>query len=113
MRQVDGAADAVGVLIGGEGLVELDGFDEVGGDYIEADLADGGLGRGEGNAVYGDVGEARLGAAHLDVDAFAFDAIEGNGGQPADGVGDIGVGKAADDLGGEDLEDIVRGARLR
>ena len=108
--EVDGAADAVGVLVGGEGLVDLDGLDEVGGYDVQADLANGGLGRGKGDAVDGDVGEAGLGAADLDVDAFALDAVEGDGGQAADGVGDVGVGKAADDLSGENLEDVVGGA---
>ena len=37
-----------------------------------------GFGSRNGDAIDRDVGQARLGAAHLDVNAFALDAIEHN-----------------------------------
>src|SRR3984893_10135222 len=62
------------------------------------------------HAVDGHVAEARLSAANLDVLAFAFIAFERYAGQAADGIGDVGIWQAGDDLGGEDLYDIVGGA---
>ena len=56
------------------------------------------LGRRNRDAIDGDIGQARLSAAHLDVDALAFDAIERDRGKAADGVGDVGIGQAGDDL---------------
>ena len=49
------------------------------GMHVEPDLAHGGLRRRNGDAVDGDVGQARLRAAHHHVDAFAFDALQGDG----------------------------------
>lgn len=60
------------------------------------------------DAVDGDVAEARLGAANLNVLALAFVTLERNAGHTTDCVGDIGVGKALDYFRGQHLENVVR-----
>ena len=72
-----------------------------GGNHVQAHLAHGRLRGRKGDAIHSDIGQAGLGAAHLNVHAFALDAIERNRRQAADGIGDIGVGQAGDDFGGK------------
>ena len=74
--QVHRAADAVGVHIGGKRLVDLHLIDQFRGYDIEAHLAHSWFRRGQRYAVNRDIGQPGLGAAHLDVYALAFDAVE-------------------------------------
>src|SRR5690348_15051901 len=62
------------------------------------------------NSIYGDVAEARLRAANLDVLPFALVALERNAWQPADRVRYIGVRQTGNDIGRQDLNYIVCGA---
>jgi hypothetical protein len=110
--EVDRGPDAVAVHIRQERLIHLDGVDHSRRDHIEAHLADGGFGGGNGDAIHGHVGQARFCAANLDVDAFALDPIERDGGKATDGVGDVRVGETGDDLRRHDLQEIVGAAGL-
>ena len=82
-------------------------LDHIGGDDIEADLANQRLGRRHRNAVNGDIGQAGFSTAHLNVFTLAFQALERHGGEAADGVGDVGIGQADDDFRRQDLLDVV------
>src|SRR6185312_17364930 len=79
--QVDRASDGVTALVGFESLVELDRTHKVGGDDVEFHLPDAAFRRLELDAVHGDVAETGLGAADLEVFAFAFIALEGDAGE--------------------------------
>src|SRR5260370_1810621 len=109
-NKLDRPADATGVLVGGERLEHFEALNQIGGNRVQLDVADISFRRRQIHAVDGDVAEARLGATDLHVLALAFVAFEGNAGDAADGVGDIGIGEAGDDSFGQDLHDVVRGA---
>ena len=104
--QVDGAADAVSFHAGLQGFVDLYGLNEVGRNKIQLNLPSG-FRRCESHAIEGRVGEARLGAANFDVFAFAFVALQRYIRKAADSVGDVGVGQAGDDVGREDVDDVI------
>ena len=55
------------------------------------------------------VAQAGFGAANLHVFAFALVALEGDTGQPAHGIGNVGVRQAGDDFRRQHLQDIVGG----
>ena len=62
------------------------------------------------HAINGRVAEAWFRAANLHVLAFAFIALQRDAGQPANGIGDVGIRQARDDFGGQHLHDVVSGA---
>src|SRR5438105_10172745 len=57
--------------------------------------------------VDGHITEAWLGATNLNVLTFAFIALERDAGQPAHGVGYVGIRQARDDFGRQYLDNIV------
>ena len=107
-HEIHGAPDGIPFLVGGKSFVDFDRIDEVGGNRIKLYVAHA-FWRRHMYAVDGDIAEARLRAADLDVLAFAFVALEGNAGHAADGIGNISIRQAGDDFAGEHLHDIVRG----
>src|ERR1700680_4928613 len=108
--QIDRAADAVGVLTGGKRLEHFDALDKVRRNCVQLDVADGAFRRRHVHAVDGYVAQARLGAANLHVLSFAFIALQGNARGAANGVGDVGIRQAVDDLRRQHLHDVVRHA---
>ena len=62
------------------------------------------------HAVNGHIAQARLGAANLHVLALALVALQGHAGQPANGIGDVGIRQAGDDFGGQHLHNVVGGS---
>ena len=102
--QVDRSADTVAIHIRRERLVHLDGIHHVGRDHIQANLPHRRLGRRDRDAIHGDVGQARLRAAHLNVNALAFDPVERNGWESSDCVAHVRIGQAGDDLGRKHLQ---------
>ena len=107
--EVHGAADAVAVHVGLQGLIDFHRLDDVRGNGVKFDLANIRLRRRNVDAVDSGVGKARLGSANLHVLALAFVAFYGYAGQTAKGVGHVGVGQAADYIGGENLYDVIGG----
>ena len=108
--QVHRTADSVAIYVGLQCLIDLNRLHQVAGDSVQFDLAHAGFRRGDGDTVHHDVGQARLGAANLYVLAFAFIALKRHARHAAQGVGDVGVGKAGDDLRGQHLQDVIGSA---
>ena len=105
--QVDGASDPIPFLVRRGRFVQFDGPEQVGGEGVQLDLAHARLGRGDAHPVHGDAGVPGFQAADLDVLALAFVAFQGDAGQPADGVGHVGVGQAGDDVRGDHVDDVL------
>src|SRR5213075_742666 len=76
--QVDGTTDTVGVHVGLECFVDFNGLDDVGGNGVEFDLTHAGFRGRDVDAINGGVGEAWLGAADLNIFAFALVALDGD-----------------------------------
>ena len=93
-----------------QGLVDFDGFDEVGGKGIELNLPHTGFRRGDVHAIDGGIGQSRFGAADLHVFALAFVALEGDARQTAKGVRHVRIRQAGDHFVGKNLKNVVGGA---
>src|SRR6266404_8042287 len=106
-HQIDGPADGVGILAGGKSFVDFDAFNQVRGNRVQLDVADNALGGRNVHAIDSDVGEARFGAANLDVLAFTFVALERDAGQAANGISDVGVRQTLNHPQGQHLDDFV------
>jgi hypothetical protein len=85
--------------VGEQRLVDFDRLHQVGRHDIELDLAHV-LRGGYVHPVNGHITKARFGAANLHVFAFALVALQGHAWQAADGVCDVGIGEAGDDVVG-------------
>ncbi len=107
---VDAAADPVAVHVRLQRLVDFDRLHEVRRDRVHLDLPNAAFRRRHVDAIDRQVAEAWLGAANLDVLAFAFVALECDAWQPPDRIGDVRVRQARDDLRRQHLDDVVRGA---
>ena len=106
-HEVDRAADRVGVLIGGERLRDFDRAEDVGRNVVELRDAAAGLRARNVDAVDGDVRQARLGAANLHELAFAFVALRRDAGNSRRGFGGVGVRQRANDVAGQDRDEVV------
>src|SRR5690606_39000305 len=92
--QIDGAANGVGIQIGGEGLVDGHGVQQVGGHTVQHDAA--AVLRGGGaDAIDGHGVEVGVHAAHGHIAALALVVFHHDAGNPAQGFGHIDVGKIA------------------
>ena len=109
--QVHRAADGISVLVRRKRLVEFNGIHQVGGNHIQLDLAHIALGRRHAYAIDRYIAQARFQAADLHIFAFALVTLQGDAGHAAQGVGDVGIRQAGDDLDRQDLKNIVGGAR--
>src|SRR6266576_2669629 len=106
-HEVDRAADRVGFHVRSQRLRDLDRRQQVGRDVVQLGDA-GGLGAGDMRAVDGDVGQPRLGAAHLHELAFALVTLERDTGDAACGFRCIEVGERADFVARERGDDVRR-----
>ena len=91
-HEIHGAADRVGLHVGGECLVQLDLPQDLGWDDVELHIPDAPLRRWHVNSVDRHVAETGLGAPYLDVLALPFIALQCHAGKPAHRVRDVGVG---------------------
>jgi hypothetical protein len=106
-HEVDRAADRIAVLISRQGLVELDGADEIGRDGVELELPTVAFRRWDVGAIDRTVRVARLESPHLHVLPLALVPLKGNARKPTDGVGHIGVRQARDHLRREYVDDVL------
>src|SRR5258708_24543567 len=102
-------ADTVWIHVGLQGLIDFNGFDNVGRNGVQFNLADAGFRRRNSHAVNCQVGEARLSAANLDVFAFTFVTLDGDAGQAAEGISHVRIGQATNHIRGKNLNDVVGG----
>ena len=105
--EVHAAADAIGVHVGLQRLVDFDRLDEIRSQRVQLDLPHAGLRGWHVHAVDRQVAQPRFGAADLDVLPFALVPLERHARQTAQRVGDIRVRQARDDFGGQHLDDVV------
>ena len=104
--EIDCAADGVGVHVGSERLVDLDGLDHVGGHEVELHRPHFPLRGGDALAVERDRVEAGFCAADQPEAGFPLVVGDDDAGDPLDGVADVGVGKPAHLIGGDDVGDV-------
>ena len=101
--EVDGAADGVGVHVGGDHLVDLDGLNHVGGNEVELYITRLALGRGDAAAVDGDGGEVGARAAHLAEAGLALVVLHVDARDALQRIADVRVGELAHLVGRHDV----------
>ena len=104
--EIDRAADGVGVHVGSERLVDLDGLDHVRGHEVELHGAHFPFRGGDALAVERDRVEARLRAADQPEAGFPLVVGDDDAGNPLDGVANVGVGEPAHLIGGDHVGDV-------
>ncbi len=107
-HQVDRPANRIGILVGGESLVDFDHVDKIGRNGVELNVAHA-FRRRHVDAIDGHVAQPRFSAANLDVLPLALVALQRDAGQPSKRVGDIRVRQAGNDFVREHLNDVVGG----
>ena len=110
--EVDGAGGGVGIDIGADGLVDLDGFHRVEGGHLHGEGAGGtgggvvGIGAGEGDAVHGDGGVLGAEAAEADGADLAVEKVELDAGEVLEEFADVALGVVAKRIGGDGVGDV-------
>ena len=92
--QIDGPADRIAILIGGERLIDGHRTDQVGGNRIQIHLADFRIGAGDNDSVDGGVAQPRFRSANLHILPFSFIPLQGDAGESANRVSNVRIRQA-------------------
>lgn len=105
--QVHAASDGIGVHVGREGLVHLQGLDDVGRDEVHLDASVVAFGGGDPGAVERDGVELWGQTADDDVSRLPLVVLHGDTRYAAQGFSDVLIWEAADLVGADDVADVA------
>ncbi len=105
-HQVHRSANGIAFLIRGQSLAQLHRLDQICRNGVQFHVAHV-LGGRQVHAVHGHVAQTWFGAANLHVLAFALVALQRHVVEPAERIRNVGIRQAGNDLGRQDLEDVV------
>ena len=106
--QVHTAADRIALHVRRQDLGDFDGTHQIGGNRVERDLPAGVLRGPDALAVDGSGAQPGLGAADQHVAPLALVALHNNAGNALDRLGGVGIGKAANLVGGDQIDEVDR-----